>query len=434
MPDKQTDEQIAEENRRATDLPEDRAEPTRESDTPPPQEQRDTPPEPEDKKIPVGSKYASKRDRLYQKHRENREPGEGEEEFAAVPSDREKVFFGENVETRTDREARRREERGEDTTDQQPTDDGQDPPVEEPAQTRQRLKVHGREVELSDDEVKALAQKALAAEDILGEAKQLRTEQTRLLEELRNARADHSQDGKQPSAPQGDGDPATEPDDDELDAIIDDIQTGGREEAKAAFRKYGDSLEQRMLERIGNLDERIAETTQTLNETNERQRQTRQTLEEFSKEYPEFSTSAPLQSALAHETAARMRQEMINIGVREETLDGIKQKYGFDETQAAAFAYRTLQQRGHELKDHGSLLRESADSLRSTFGAPAAQKPAPASEPAKGVDERIERKRTMAPQPRRATTAPSSDTRERTREEARKEAVRQMRVSRGKRA
>lgn len=433
MADKLTNEQIAEENRQANDLPNDRAEPAREpaAEAPEPREaERET----EKKEIPVGSKFANKRDSIYKKHRDRREPAEGEEEFAAVPPDREKVFFGQDVETRSDREARRaqaREEASRPEPAEQPA--AEEPPVEQPAQTRQRLKVNGREVELSDDEVRAYAQKAIAAEDILGQAKQVRAEQQSILEELRNARAHQSQDGKQPSTPQGATEPETQPDDDELDDIIDKLQVGDPAEAKAALRKYGESLENRLIERIGNLDERIADTTRTLSEISDRQRQTRETLEEFGKDYPEFNESVPLQTALAHETASRMKQAMLDIGVREETLDGIKRKYGYDDNQTVAFAYRTLQQQDYELKDHATLLREAAEGLRQTFGAKPEPKPAP-TPTATGIDERTERKRAMAPQPRRATAAPTADVRERSREEARREAVRQMKLSRRGRA
>jgi hypothetical protein len=430
MSEKHTADQIAEENRRAMDLPDDRAEPLGEAA--PQSREPAAPSEPEKRDIPRGNKFDDKRARIAQKFKESREPKEGEEEFAPVPPDREKVFFGQNTETRSDREARRAAERGEgDPVAETPQQRGEEPSAESPAQTRRRLKVNGREVELSEEEVIAHAQKSLAAGDVLEQAKSLRAEQLSILEELRAAKANQSQPA-QPARVQEEQEPVTKPDDAELDQIIDRIQVGDAEEAKQALQKYGEHIERRILDRIGNLDETIAVTMQTVEQANERKRQTLSTLEGFATEYPEFKESKSLQTALAHEAADVMKNHMTELGVRDETLERIKRENGFDDLQTIAYAYRTLrEERGYtELPDHAAILRRSGDALRQRFGY---RRPEPSPQP-HDPSARHERKRDMAPQPRRATAMPSADVQEKSRDEARREAVRQMRMSRRGRA
>lgn len=426
MPGENQD-QIHDENRAALDVGSDPVEPAagRESaaDLAPAAE------EPERREIPVGSKFADRRAAIYAKARESREPGEGEEEFAPVPADREKMFFGKNTETRSDREARRAEARGEPVA-------GAEPPVvaEEPAATRHKLKVNGRELELSHEEVIAHAQKSLAAGDILEHAKAVRAENQRVLDELQRARATTSPATSPSSEAQPGDEKVTKPDAAELDQIIERIQVGDRAEAVQALEKYGDLIEQRIQSKIGDLDERIAETTRSLNERDERRRQTMATLDDFGNEFKEFKDSPSLQTALAHETASIMKTHMMaELGVTADTLGSLQQQMGGDELKAISYAYATLQKKGFAVRPHGELLRQAGTTLRERFGVKPQAKPDPQQQP-HDMTGRQERKVNMAPQPRRATAMPTADKVERSREEARLQAVRNMRMARRGRA
>lgn len=420
-------EQNAEENREANDLLADTVETPaveREAEA---LEKQEAASEPEKKEPARGSKFQSRREEIYAKHRQSREPKDGEEEFAPVPPDREKVFFGQNTETRSDREAKRALERERSETGVDPTDD--EVRTEEPAQTRHKLKVHGRELELSQEEIIAHAQKSLAADGLLDDAKRMREEHRQMLEEIRAANQNRTEE---PSKGQKKAEePATKPDTAELDRIIDRIQVGDKEEAAAALMEFGDDIrnriEQRVEERIGNLDERIAATTRQTAEAERRREQTMATLNEFADDYPEFKTNESLQTALAHETAKVMKTHLIEAGVQPETLSGIQREHKLSEMEAVSWAYRSLRDGGFDVPDNASLLRTAGDTLRKNFGV----KREPAPQPNANVPaDRQERKQNMAPQPRRASAPPTTETQERNRDDARRQAVRQMKAFR----
>ncbi len=296
------------------------------------------------------------------------------------------------------------------------------------AAPRRRLKVNGQEIELGDDEVIAAAQKALAADRILDQAKALRREQQVILEELRAARANQPAAADPRPARQDDG-AATMPDGADMAEIIDKIQIGDPEEAQAALRFYGDAIEQRILERIGNLDETIASQVEVVNENRRRREETLATLRSFGDGNPEFRENRALQAALAQQVADTMQARMFEIGVEPETLDELKRRHGMNDAEVTAFAYRALQSQGHAVPSHADILNHSAATLRRQLGMPPSGS---AGRTANGysAEARGERKRALSPQPRRATTPASFDAQERSREDARLQAVQQMRAAR----
>jgi len=416
---------IAEENRNATDLVADDVE-VRGGDAVS-REAPEAAEAPESRGPVVGSPFADKRKAIYDKAKRNREPAEGESEFISIPPEREKEFFGERVETRGDREARRATERGEVVQ----------PPVQHQEQSqppaKRKLTVNGREVEVDDKEVVALAQQAMAAGNILDVAKGLKRELEQSLDEVRKARqhpAEPEEASTTREAPQG-----HQLADAELDDIIDKIQVGDPSQAKEALAKYGASIEQRIIDRIGDLKTTIADQVTIVNESNSRRHETLTTLRTFGEENPEFQNSPALQAALATETTNTMRNRMFDIGVTEESLDRIKTEHKFSDTEAIGYAYRTLKLKGYDLPDHGAVLSESAESLRKQFGMQ--PRPQPTSETRQQQFDPSQRdalKREIITQPRRANVPPNADTQERTREEARLSAVRQMRAARRGRA
>lgn len=416
-------EQVSDENRQANDLPDDRAEPN----TVDPGESRaapkdDKPEEPEKPK--QHSKYQNKRADIYAKAKANRDKADEETDIDGLSDDRERQVWGDKVETRADREARRREERGE--VEETPTEP-EKRAVEAP-ESRMRLNVRGQEVELPQDEVIALAQKAAAAGDILEHAKQLRAEQMQILEDLKAAGGKPTPAGNQPSESAHTDDQANQPDDSELDEIIDRIQVGSPEDAKKALAKYGENIVNRVMERIGNIDEHIERTIRVNDENSQRKREMNETLSKFSKDNPEFAKSHSMQTALATEAMSTMRENMRAIGVQDSSIESIKRERGLNDMEATAWAHRWLRGQGHDIPDNETVLRTSATRLRDQFGVQKQTEQRP--EEIRVSDERIERKRNLGPQPRRANAAPTAEVKERSREDARKQAVRQMKAYR----
>lgn len=324
---------------------------------------------------------------------------------------------------------------------EEPKGEGEKPTPQAPA--KHKLKVNGREIELDTETVFEHARKSLASEDILAAAKNRREEATTLLEEVRQLRANPGQPAAATPEPKSEAKPALTPADDaDLDEVVDRIQVGSPEEAKAALEKYGDRIERRLMAKIGNLDETIARTVDHITESRDRQEATRSTLAAFGADNEEFRNSASLQGALALEGAATMRTNMKAIGVEDGVLTGYmdrvrKDNPSFNEIQLVGHAYRFLQGQGYELPSHRDVLDKSATAIRQQMGLPP-KTPKPATPthetpaPAKNLvpPERLERKREMTPQPRRASITPNLEAQERSREEKARAAVAQMRAHR----
>jgi hypothetical protein len=313
-----------------------------------------------------------KRAKLYEAAKARRAQ---DDDFKPYASDEEeRKAFGKNVETSFDRDQARNPE----------------PEAEEPAPTRRKLRVNGRDVELSDEEVTALAQKAAAAGDVLEQAKGIKARLQAQLEMLNAQQAATMAQGEQRSQPQAALPEDTKPGDDELDAIIDSIQVGDKNEAAQALEKYGSRLEARILQRFGDLDSRIADTTRTLAENERRQNESNKVLQEFSKENPEFDKNPSLAYALYAETLSSMRNQMAEMGVDNQTFENLKRQHGLNDESVIGYSYRHLQSQGYQLPSHGELLRQSATRLRQAFGMPQQQS-------APDLTQRVARKEAMAP-------------------------------------
>lgn len=377
----------------------------------------------EEKKEPlIGSPFQSNKNAAVEAYRRDREPKEGAAEFQALPDAVEKTRFGANVETRADREAKRDEQRN-----PPPAHQAAEPVVETPQVVRRTLKVQGRDVELTQEQIDAFAQQAYAAGDIVARAKQMRSEAAQLLETVqKQAVANHSQPAADGSRPQQTQPEDTKPGDDELDEIIDRIQVGDRHEAKAALKKHGDLIERRLEERIGDLDARIDDTIRTREQNDRTAKQTREVWDGFVTAEPAFKKNAALQTALIAETVSQMKSELLNLGVREELLDGYQRENGLSEADVVGKAYRDLLGKGHNLPSHGDILKQSAKSIREGLGFrdPAPTPQVVSYDPA----ERVERKRVLTPQPRRANVAAGSEADEASREDRMREAVRQRKA------
>jgi hypothetical protein len=383
------------------------------------------------KEIKQGSPFDKNRQSIVEKLRAERDKNDKNPSID-IPADMERKQVGPHIATREDRNR---------------------PPaavaIEElkpeniPEPRRVTLKVNGEERVLDEQQALDYAQVALASEDILNKAKREREaalEERRLaseeLAELRRLRADHSSKPEAQSNPTPvkaeDTKPAT---DEELDSLIDAIQTGEIPDARKAFQQYGDQIERRMLEKLGNIDQRIATTIRQREEDTRVQRETQQVISAFLSENDDFESHPLRAKALIDETVEVMRDNLKAIGVQEETITNISRKYNVAPQVAVGMATRMLRGNGYELDDSAAVMRTAAKRVREGFGltAPAArQQPAQVTDPTPSiVADRIERKQAMSPQPRRANISPGADPApEKSQEQRRIDAVRQMKAMR----
>lgn len=392
----------------------------REPDTRDPSEER----KPE---IQYGSRADRKRQEIAERAKEAQSRGPGIERS----DEDERMLGGLNLETRADRERA-------DTDQRRPAEEITADDI--PTPNRRRLKVNGRDVEVDEDQITQYAQIALASQDILNEAKAAKTAAQQELAELQRLRADHSRTVQEQPAQEvvqaKDTKPAT---DDELDAIVDRLQTGEIKDARAALAKYGEDLitraEQRIFDRIGDIDQRIVATTRQTEEENRILADSERTVSAFITENNDFMENERRQVVLFDTTVEIMRDNLYALGVQPQTIEAIARKDGLAITAAIGRAYRMLGQKGYDLPKHNVILKEAADKVRKDFGMPSPRlEETPPADKGKNSDfvaERTERKQAMQHQPRRANVAPGTDLGPaKSREDKNRDYVRQLKVYR----
>lgn len=360
----------------------------------------------------VGSKFDDKRARIAAEAKARREANEGEKELPIVSPEREKNVFGDEVRTRQDR------------IDEQRAARGEEPPATAPA-TR-KIKVNGREIELSEDDIIKHASRALAGDDHLETAKAERAETRRLLEEVRSVRAAIPERPAASSETKEAETPAAIPGDAELDSIVDRLQVGEVAEARAALAKYGEIIEERLLNKIGNLDEVVDSRVNAIAENRRRTSEASETWNSFKDGKPEYDKPA-FQTAIATEAAVVMRRKLVESGLDDEFIEHVKAQNGLDEPRAVRLIYDEMKKRGTQLPTTGEILAEADKSLFPNRAAPRPATPTP------DLDSRRERKDMIRSQPRRAAMPSALENREKSRIEVQREAIHKMRLARGKR-
>jgi len=407
----------------------DRAEPvaeTRERQDAPAPRQEEEPLKPKE-----GNPFDAKRNSIVEKLRAQRDNNDKNPSID-IPPEMERQQVGPHVATREDRNR---------------------PPAEEvakaidpenvPVPRRVRLKVQGVEGEYDEEQVKEYAQIALASQDILNDAKLIKEREKAALQAaeerlaaVERLLANHSQSTQQQTTPTPvkaeDTKPAT---DEELDDIIDQIQTGDVKDAANALRKFGAQLLEKAKADLGDVRETVAATIRQQQEDARVQNETQQVISSFLSENDDFSSHPLRARALIDETVEVMRDNLKAIGVKDETIANIGRKFNVAPQVAVGMATRMLRENGYQLDDSATVMRTAASRVREGFGltAPVArQQPAPVVDPTPSiVAERIERKQAMAPQPRRANIAPGADAvPAKSQEERRKDAVANMRAFR----
>jgi hypothetical protein len=377
--------------------------------------------ETEKKEIVVGSPFDKKRGDIYAKAKANREAREGENEFAIVPPDREKQFFGENTRTRSDRIAEARQ--------------AGDPNVEQNQQDAPKtrtLKINGRDVTVTEDDLLAHASRALASDDILSKAKQSRDEAAKFLEEVKALRAATPAVETNSEAVRG-REPAATPGDVDLDEIVDRIQVGDKEQAKEAMLKFGEQIENRVRERIGNLDDVIDQHMATVQENTRRTQEVSDALNTFNdvkvNDVPVMHT--PLgRTAIAQESIVIMRDAMREAGLEDGFVESLKREHGMSELQAARYCYDEMERLGHVLPSRADVVTRAGESVMKQLGL---RRATVANPNTPDLTARADRKQQITSQPRRAIQPSQLPATEKTRQEVRLQAVRNMQAARGKR-
>jgi hypothetical protein len=422
-------EQIEAENRSAADLG---AEDPRPHSQPPAQRNDDTP---ADEREPEASpnqseRFANKRGDIYARARENREAlFTSDPELAEQIAESRRSRFGDAAEQPTQR---------------QPDQPHQPAAPHQPAQpeAKRKLKVHGQEVELSQEEIDSAARQALAAGNLFDRAKAALAEANQILETAKGSGGNPAPDTPpaQPPAKPAQAQSAPILTDEQYAEIVDHIQVGNQKEGVTGLQKFGESIYERArADVLAALDERINERVPSLLDATERQKTARTALETF-KEGTEYATSVPMQNALAHQTALEMRARLHEVGVQDEHLERIRQENNLSDLEAVASTYKRLRRDGFALPGDMAILTAADTELLKAQGKPPrvrqqapAQQDAP-SNPANNNNfdpqQRQALKREIAPQPRRASISPTVQNQERSREQSHADAVASMRAYR----
>ena len=408
--------------------PNDAAEPAPET------RQRQEDPAPKDetpKEVKHGSPFDKSRQSIVEKLRAQRDQNDKNPSID-IPADMERKQVGPHIATREDRNR---------------------PPAEEvakaidpeniPAPRRERLKINGVEGEYDWEQVKEYAQVALASQNILNDAKQIKEREKAALQAaeerlaaVEKLLANHSQSTQQQPTPTPvkaeDTKPAT---DEELDDIIDRIQTGDVKDAANALRKFGAQILEKAKADLGDVRQTVTATIRQQQEDARVQNETNQVITAFAAENDDFASSDMRMKVLIDQTVDVMEENLKALNVTDETITNIARKFGVARQFAVGMATRMLRDKGYQLPDSAAVMRTAATRVREGLGlaAPAArQQPAPVADPTPSImADRIERKQAMSPQPRRANISPGADPApEKSQEQRRIDAVRQMKAMR----
>jgi exonuclease VII small subunit len=382
------------------------------------------------KEVKQGSPFDAKRNSIVDKIRAQRDAND-KNPTIDIPPEMERQQVGPHVATREDRN--------------RPPAEQVAQQIEEniPAPRRMRLKVNGVEGEYDEAQVIGYAQIALASQDALNEAKTAR-ERAKAAEEAATERlaaverllANHSQSTQQQPAPAQakaeDTKPAT---DEELDEIIDQIQTGDLKDAANALRKFGAQILEKAKADLGDVRQTVAATIRQQQEESRVQHETQRVIDAFAAENDDLASNDMRMKVLIDETVEVMRDNLKALGVHDDTITNISRKFGVAPQVAVGMATRMLRDKGYQLDDSAAVMRTAAKRVREGFGltAPVVRpQPVHAADPTPSImAERVERKQAMAPQPRRANIAPGAEAAPvKTQEQRRADAVANMRAFR----
>jgi hypothetical protein len=242
-----------------------------------------------------------------------------------------------------------------------------------PVQTvvKRQLKVRGQTIELSDEELVAAAQRGLAGDSYMDEAR-------RTLDEVKALRSTTAAPGSQqqntPAATSGQ--PAEQPadttgqdeqPDPELVQVIEQVQFG--DPAQAA-RALGDVINKRVSQASGVHSQAAVQNERIRNESERSAR----FLQEFEGQFPDLAQDEFASAAMEKHLYRLQREDLVKLA----------RAYGKDESQVPTdprkianwhLWYRT---QGHDVRDVPNLLKQARDNFIAWRGtAPSSAQPAP---------------------------------------------------------
>ena len=286
-----------------------------------------------------------------------------------------------------------------------------EPALPAPEQRKMKVKVRGEERELTEEEVLAAAQKALAGDDYLNEARQILETTKRVVVSRQH-----------PDAPE----PATtaneqnEPDDrqhpgDAIESLVNDLQYGDPKDA-------GEKLRTTIAEIATNAVKQATVTDRVQQDVANDMR----AHDDFVKKHSDLA-SDPIATAVIREGLMNgYREDLLKIGVPEENIPS--------DPTVLANHHRHYKLQGQPVRQVAQLLNQAAETLQNwRGGTPRTEATSqPPSEPRVEVSlNRDDRRRAIPQQPTRANVQPAMNASPQSAPKSRHDAVRAAQLARG---
>lgn len=280
--------------------------------------------------------------------------------------------------------------------------EGETPPEPEapPEPVKRKLKVRGKEVELSDEEVLALAQKAAAADDYLGEARQTLDNAKSLQKEIEATRT--APPGKHPTGSDAaqPPEPAKTPDASEhpvspFAKLVEAIQFGDPNDA-------GKSLEELINTEVDKRTKPAAKEVLEQQRMADEAARSKKYLDDFRSENKEIASDPFANAVIERMLIQKQLEDIKELGVDESQLP----KTPGDIVQWHLW-YRT---NGYKVRDVTTLLKTSRDEFVEWKGVGEKPKPATGKAPPR-VEVKVDRtaRRAAIPQTPASTVNPRPD-------------------------
>lgn len=292
------------------------------------------------------------------------------------------------------------EDEGEKTQDEADSDAGDKKPQREAQESEfEELIVNGERVRKTKDEVKALAQIALASNNILSEAKQLREEAREMRKQAAHQPL-HDADPEpieSPAETKTEHKPGLEIDQETMRRIVDRIQIGDADEGAQALAELVQLVNQAQPAASQVSAEQVGQLVRQQLVQQETQKDIDAALKDFGSKYADIAQDSEY-SVLALDLVAReMRKDLKTVGLSDEDLAPI----GNDARQLA-FLHRQAKANGHQVRSYGEVLNSIGDHMTTKFNLKRSQPQQQQRTQAPITADRAARKLQVQQQPRTA--------------------------------
>ncbi len=338
-------------------------------------------------------RFDSDRNEIYKRARELRaaeqEPGQKDEQAEQVEPEPEK------------QEPEAKAERQDDAKREPAPVLGDDAEIE--------LVVYGVPVKKKISEIKADAQKLLAADAKFEEAKRAATEARELLKEAQSQRSksseEHHQDDDAESGKKASRNKADQPDDEvedvDVDSIAERLQVGDRNEGKEAIAELVKLVRGRNTSAVD--QDRVERVVEERLERNRTKQEIDTAVEKFSQAFPKIVKDDDLVDVALRQVSKEIKADLLANGLSEDDLGKFT-----DPGELVKFHAQVRRtNRSAKLRSYDEVLTSVGTKLTSKFGAllgneqPENQKPAQQRQPvADKAAQRVEAKRAAPQQPR----------------------------------